>query len=93
MGISQIVIPALILLVASGLIKIARLLSLRFTSLRTIPGPPSAHWLWGDFRKEGDGDVNDVHAKWVAEYGTTFKFHGVLNVSTADHDSLSEFLY
>lgn len=81
MGSSQILIPALILIVTSGLVKIARLLRHRLISLRSIPGPPSAHWFWGDFGAAGQGDLNDVHDRWIAEYGNTFKFHGVLNVS------------
>ena len=73
---SQILISVLIILVT---LKITRLLRHRFFSLHLIPGPPSAHWFWGDFSQEG-ADLSNIHKKWVAEYGSTFKFHGVLNV-------------
>ena len=73
---SHILISVLIILVT---LKITRLLRRRFVSLHLIPGPPSAHWFWGDFSQDG-GDLSNIHEKWVAEYGSTFKFHGVLNV-------------
>lgn len=75
MDTSQILISVLIILVT---LKITSLLRHRFISLRSIPGPPSPHWFWGDFLQD---DISNTHDKWVAEYGSTFKIHGVLNVS------------
>ena len=75
---SQIIISILIILVT---LKITRLLRSRFLSLHLIPGPPSAHWFWGDFSPRGV-DLTNIHKKWIAEYGSTFKFHGILNVGT-----------
>ena len=72
----QILISVLITLVT---LKITRLLRSRFLSLHLIPGPPSAHWFWGDFSPRGI-DLTNIHKKWIAEYGSTFKFHWILNV-------------
>lgn len=88
MGLSQIFIPALILLVASSLVKITRFLHHRHTSLHSLPGPPSAHWFWGDMKQHLGTNFGDLHTKWIAEYGTTFKFHAMFNVS-ADCKCLS----
>ena len=81
MGLSQILISILIIIVTPGLFKIALLLRRQFVSFRKIPGPPSAHWFWGDFVQ--DGDIS-IHEKWIAKYGSTFKIHWILNVSI-DH--------
>ena len=83
MSLSQILVSALIIIVAGpGLVKIASFFVPQFVSLRAIPGPPRAHWFWGDFTQVGNDDVSPVHEKWVAKYGSTFKFYGILNVST-----------
>ena len=74
---SQILISVLIILVT---LKITRLLRRRFLSFHLIPGPPSAHWFWGDVCP--GIDFTKVYEKWVVEYGSTFKLHGVLNVGT-----------
>ena len=73
---SQILISVLIILVT---LKITHLLHHRFISLHPIPGPPSAHWFWGDFNHEGV-DISNIHEKWMVEFGSTFKVHEVLNV-------------
>ena len=75
-------VSVLIIIVTLGLFKIARFLRRQFISLHAIPGPPSTHWFWGNFGQLRDGGLNNIYEKWVAEYGSTFKFHIIFNVST-----------
>ncbi|KAJ7124095.1 cytochrome P450 [Mycena crocata] len=63
--------------------------------LRYLPGPQSAHWLFGN-EKEVERDVNSgLKEHWIAQYGRTMKYHTYLGVSqlyTTDTKALHHFL-
>lgn len=48
--------------------------------LRHLPGPPSAHWFFGNFKTIMAGDISSVHERWTEEYGPTIAYRGVFRV-------------
>ncbi|KAJ7458543.1 cytochrome P450 [Mycena latifolia] len=49
--------------------------------LRRLPGPKSAHWLYGNLREIIDDQDSGLAERWVAEYGHTIKVHLVFGLS------------
>lgn len=46
--------------------------------LRSLPGPPSPSWLWGEMKHMMA--VSDVQEEWFQQYGKTIVSHGLFNV-------------
>ncbi|KAJ7068560.1 cytochrome P450 [Mycena amicta] len=46
--------------------------------LRTIPGPLSAHWFYGNTRELVEDQFSGLLERWVQEYGPTIRIHEVL---------------
>jgi cytochrome P450 len=48
--------------------------------MRTIPGPKSSHWFYGNFKEILNAENSVIHEKWVEDYGPTFKYYSFLNI-------------
>jgi len=49
--------------------------------LRALPGPKSKSLFLGNFDLRFDPENALPHEQWISEYGTTFSYAGLLNVS------------
>ncbi|KAF7301922.1 hypothetical protein MIND_00758200 [Mycena indigotica] len=62
-----------------ALYRIVKGLYVEFTSpLRTLPGPPSAHWLYGNTRELVEDQFSGLLERWAEQYGPTIRIHEVL---------------
>lgn len=53
----------------------------RFTSpLRHLPGPPSDHWLFGNFKVIADSENSVPQERWMEQYGPTMAYPGMFGV-------------
>lgn len=50
------------------------------SSLRDLPAPPNASWLYGNSKQIFKDDVAVAQEAWVQEYGHVFKYKGFLSV-------------
>ena len=75
----------LILVSLAGAAVLRRLLVIWFKAwrspLRALPGPESKSWFLGNFDLRFDPENALPHEQWISEYGTTFSYAGLLNVS------------
>jgi cytochrome P450 len=49
--------------------------------MRTLPGPTSSHWFYGNFKEILNAENSVLHEKWSKDYGPTFKYYGFLNIA------------
>lgn len=80
------VLKWLLLLVSlTGVAILCRLLVIWFKAwrspLRALPGPGSKSLFLGNFELRFDPENALPHEQWFSEYGTTFSYSGVFNVS------------
>lgn len=52
------------------------------SSLRDLPGPPSSHWLFGNFHDINANDGTSTLEEWMTRYGKVIRVRTVLNVSS-----------
>jgi len=75
----------LVLVSLTGAAVLRRLLVIWFKAwrspLRALPGPKSKSWFLGNFDLRFDPENALPHERWVSEFGTTFSYAGLLNVS------------
>ncbi|KAJ7082621.1 cytochrome P450 [Mycena belliarum] len=63
-------------LTAYALLKILRRIYQELTSpTRTLPGPNSSHFLYGNLKEFMEDHDSALAASWIAQYGPTMKFH------------------
>ena len=55
------------------------IVSVFFTPLRRLRGPPSSSFVYGHFKQIGPNDVTS-HQKWFGEYGSNFRGSGLFSV-------------
>nr|GAT54231.1 predicted protein [Mycena chlorophos] len=63
--------------------------------LRFLPGPKSAHWLFGNIREIFRAENSVLHEQWVREFGDTLQyklFFGRKRLYTVDTKALNHFL-
>lgn len=48
--------------------------------LKQLPGPPSAHWFFGNFKVIWEKEDSRAQEKWVEEYGPTIAYQGLFGV-------------
>ncbi|KZP28280.1 cytochrome P450 [Athelia psychrophila] len=93
--IAQILPPFLGTLLSYGFYKLFKLIRLQWTSpLRILPGPKSRNPLLGNALEFLANNGSIMHEKWF-EYGSTYKFHGILNlyvICTKDSRALAHIL-
>ncbi|KAJ7648294.1 cytochrome P450 [Mycena polygramma] len=81
---------------AYALYEVLRAVYRELTSpLRHIPGPKSAHWLYGNMKEFMEDEDSGLEERWVQEYGTTFKFHrffGQSGLHTTDTKAMHHFI-
>ena len=69
----------------AGVAILRRLLAIWFKAwrspLRALPGPVSKSLFLGNFDLRFDPENALPHEQWISEYGTTFSYAGLLNVS------------
>ncbi|KAJ6501018.1 cytochrome P450 [Mycena vitilis] len=46
--------------------------------LRNLPGPPGAHWFYGNTQELVNDQFLGLIERWVAQYGNTFRIHRIL---------------
>ncbi|KAJ7227375.1 cytochrome P450 [Mycena pura] len=46
--------------------------------LRKLPGPPSAHWFYGNTTELIEDQFSGLIERWVQQYGPTFRIHQLL---------------
>ena len=78
--------PSLLVLVSlTGAAVLHRLLFIWFKAwrspLRALPGPKSKSLFLGNLDLRFDPENALPHEQWISEYGTTFSYAGLLNVS------------
>ena len=75
----------LVLVSLTGVAVLRRLLVIWFKAwrspLRALPGPKSKSLFLGSFDLRFDPENALPHEQWISEYGTTFSYTGLLNVS------------
>lgn len=75
----------LVLVSLTGAAVLRRLLVIWFKAwrspLRALPGPKSKSWFLGNFNLRFDPENALPHERWISEYGATFSYAGLLNVS------------
>jgi hypothetical protein len=75
----------LVLVSLTGAAVLRRLLVIWFKAwrspLRALPGPKSKSLFLGNFDLGFDPENALPHEQWISEYGTTFSYAGLLNVS------------
>ena len=75
----------LVLVSFTGAAILRRLLVIWFKAwrspLRALPGPKSRSLFLGNFDLRFDPENALPHEQWISEYGTTFSYAGLLNVS------------
>ena len=75
----------LVLVSLTGAAVLRRLLVIWFKAwrspLRALPGPKSKSLFLGNFDLRFDPENALPHEQWISEYGTTFSYSGLLNVS------------
>jgi hypothetical protein len=76
----------MVLVSLTGAAVLRRLLFIWFKAwrspLRALPGPKSKSWFLGNFHLRFDPENALPHEQWISEYGTTFSYAGLLNVSS-----------
>jgi len=96
MFLSKLLFSAGATILAFGLWKIIGLLYAYYKSpLRSVPGPRSSHFFYGNFKEILKADNSVLHEKWIAEFGHTFKYYGLLNthrLCTMDTRALNHIL-
>jgi len=74
-----------VLVSLTGAVVLRRLLAIWFKAwrspLRALPGPKSKSLFLGNFDLRFDPENALPHEQWISEYGTTFSYAGLLNVS------------
>ena len=48
--------------------------------LRSLPGPPSPSWLWGNMKQMVEAGDDSLTQKWFEQYGRTIVTTGLFNV-------------
>ncbi|CAE6520679.1 unnamed protein product, partial [Rhizoctonia solani] len=65
----------------------------RFSSIRHLLGPDTAHWLWGHELIAYESPYEEAYTKWMDTYGPTYKLKGALFqpdiIVTADHEAIA----
>ncbi|KAJ7676075.1 cytochrome P450 [Mycena polygramma] len=46
--------------------------------LQNLPGPPAAHWFYGNTQELVKDQFSGLIERWVAQYGNTFRIHRIL---------------
>ncbi|KAK7035895.1 cytochrome P450 [Favolaschia claudopus] len=79
-----------------GLYRILRLLYEEYNSpLKYLPGPKSAHWIFGNMKGIWNAENSVLHEQWTREYGSTLKYKGLFGLTrlyTTDTKALNHFL-
>ena len=73
-------------LLAIALWKLVPLLVriLKPNPIRDLPGPPSDHWLWGNFKAIQEEDNSVPQERWIEKYGShSITYRGLFGVCTA----------
>lgn len=83
-------------ILAYGLYRLLRVIFYEVTSpLRDLPGPPSPSFLYGNFKEIWEAENSVLHEQWVAKYGSTIRYKGVLGLTrlyTMDTKALNHVL-
>lgn len=53
--------------------------------LRSLPGPPSPSWLWGQMKRMVEIGDDQLVEKWLEQYGKNIVTNGILNVWLLTH--------
>lgn len=84
-SLSKVLRWLLVLVSLTGAAILRRLLAIWFKAwrspLRALPGPKSKSLFLGNFDLRFDPENALPHERWISEYGTTFSYAGLLNVS------------
>ncbi|KAF8161957.1 cytochrome P450 [Mycena galopus ATCC 62051] len=87
------------LLGAAGAYGAYALLQILYSELtspfRSLRGPPSAHWLYGNMKQFFDDEDNGLEERWFREYGRTSKLHRFFSrtaIHTSDTKALQHIL-
>ncbi|KAK7678025.1 hypothetical protein QCA50_018965 [Cerrena zonata] len=49
--------------------------------VRSLPGPPSPSWLWGQSKKIFAAENSVLHQEWIEKYGNVLTYTGFLNIN------------
>lgn len=52
-----------------------------WSPLRKLPGPPSPHWFFGNFKALMRGDASTQQERWAEQYGHTMGYNALFGVS------------
>ncbi|KAJ3573306.1 hypothetical protein NP233_g2502 [Leucocoprinus birnbaumii] len=93
--------PGALVAISTPLLAVVVYYALKFTydestsPFRNFAGPPSSNPLLGNFFQLFDAGQLDLHRKWIQEYGSTFKYKGLLSRSrlfTSDLKAINHIL-
>ncbi|KAH9926684.1 cytochrome P450 [Fomitopsis serialis] len=71
--------------------KVAKILVAPYrSSVRNLPGPPSASWILGSVRDMDESNNNLVFEVWRKQYGQTFKYQEWLNLRDYWNDQIAK---
>ncbi|KAL5498061.1 hypothetical protein ACEPAH_2992 [Sanghuangporus vaninii] len=96
MALLKLSLAAVCTLAVYGFAKLVRrVLRPLSTPLRSLPGPPSSSFIYGNLSEIRKADVLELHEKWAQEYGSVFKykaFFGEDRLCTMDLRALNHIL-